>query len=88
MYRPPFRFFGAALFFGALIFFVPPLLIAGLVAFFAFRMLGRRRLHQFSRLAWADKIRTMSDEEYAFFRERLSTPCHHFKNRRRESEFV
>lgn len=88
MYRSPFRFLSATLFFGALFFFVPPLLIAGLMVFFAVRVLGRQKFHRFSRLAWADKIRTMSDEEYAFFREKLSTPCHHGKNRRPESEFV
>ena len=87
-HRPRFPFFGAALFFGALIFFAPPLLLAVAIGFLAFRFWGFRRFRRHGVAAFADKVRHMGDAEYELFQERLSMPCRHWRNQRRESEFV
>lgn len=69
---------------GAIAFFALKVLIAFLVFGLIFMILGRiihgRRGFSGHRLAFADHIRSMSDEEYAGFKSKMATgcgPCHH-----------
>ena len=62
---------------GATLFFVP-FLVLGLVTVFALmRIFGRRRFRNGNfmqhRIAWADKIRSMSEEDYASLKEKAAS---------------
>jgi len=69
---------GGALF-GAAAYFMPFFLIKALLIILLlgtlFRLFGRRR-HYSRYTAFADKIRSMSDEEYAAFKSQWHGHCH------------
>lgn len=64
---------GAALFFAP--FFVLKVLAVLLLIGLVFRLFGRRRYRGPGGWAYADKIRTMSDEEYQQFKSRWGRGC-------------
>jgi len=73
--------FGAL--FGALLFFAPGLMLTMVIVSFIIKLVIRRKMRsgkfQAYRIAWADKIRSMSDEEYAQFKTNVnSRKCHAF----------
>lgn len=66
---------------GAMIFFAPGFIIGLVITFLIFRlMIGRRmrggRYTEY-RLAFADKVRSMSDEEYEQFKSNVHTHHRH-----------
>ncbi|MBI3240505.1 MAG: hypothetical protein HYZ43_16950 [Flavobacteriia bacterium] len=66
---------------GAILFFAPGFIFGLFLTFLIFRLMIGRRMHRgrFSeyRLAFADKVRSMSDEEYAQFKNNMHTHHHH-----------
>lgn len=65
---------------GATIFFMPKFLLIPLGIFIIFRMMMWRRMRMFQYL-FADKIRSMSDEEYTQFKESKGRHyCHTNRN--------
>ena len=72
-------FFGAL--FGALLFFVPGFILTLLIVSLVFKLVFRRKMRsgkfQQHRLAFMDKVRNMSEEEYAQFKNNFSKGhCH------------
>ncbi len=66
--------FGA--FFGAILFFVPGFILTMLIMALIFKLVFRRKMRsgkfQQHRLAFMDKVRNMSEEEYAQFKNNFS----------------
>lgn len=76
MNKSVFKTIIAGVFIGTLVFFVGPLLLLVFLLKFIFTPFGRARMGWYGhprmmgaqRFAFADKIRTMSDEEFASFK--------------------
>lgn len=66
---------------GAILFFAPGFIFGLFLTFLIFRLMIGRRMHRGRfgeyRLAFADKVRSMSEEEYAQFKNNAHTHhCH------------
>ncbi len=75
---------GAALFWAP--FFILKVLLFFMILGFFFRGFRGRRYYGPSGWAYADKIRNMSDEEYASFKENVGGRCGHQGWRKSESK--
>ena len=78
--------FGAIL--GVALFWVP-FFVLKVLAFFIiigifFRFFGRRRYYGPAGWGYSDKIRSMSDEEYASFKENFKGRCGHYNKTKDE----
>lgn len=68
MIKPILKSIAVGALIGATIFFLPKFLLIPIALFMIFRMMMWRRMRMFQYL-FADKIRSMSDDEYTQFKE-------------------
>ncbi len=80
MTKSIFKAIGKGIFIGAALFFAPRLLLAIFLVIMIMRFFMHRRLGVSNfyghRFAMADRIRSMSDDEYDQYKT-SSNPCHH-----------